>query len=60
MIYARCIDCDEWVETDEDGRHNMVACPGGTRCKGDDYTADHRADDPRHGQAEGINRRNER
>ena len=67
---ARCVTCEQMVETDEWKREldafgskikiQICNCPGGRACQGDDYTEDHRLDDPRHGQADSINAENRR
>ena len=64
---AFCLDCMSMVEADDELVRQNINGPEVTcddvepkHCKGDDYTEDHRLDDPRHGQAADINRSNKR
>lgn len=66
---ATCLECDQIVDADEETcmadassyeDEIMCPCPGDYRCEADVPGADDSHNDPRHGQAADINRRNER
>lgn len=52
-MLAVCIICNELTDCDAEtvtlGKWGAEGeCPGGSLCKGDDYTEDHRLDSPTH------------